>query len=153
MGKTLSDFGDSELLLQLCSGQNLAVLSTEADARPYASLVAVAMTSDLRHLFFATPRATRKYANLSTNPRVALLLDNRTNQVADFSRAAAATVLGVAQELSAQERDKNQAFYLERHPHLAEFAASPSTALFRVRVESIYLVTRFQSVMEYHFTP
>jgi nitroimidazol reductase NimA-like FMN-containing flavoprotein (pyridoxamine 5'-phosphate oxidase superfamily) len=143
----------SQILQELCSGQPLAVLATDAGAGPYASLVAVAVTPDLRWLYFATPRATRKWSNLSGNPQVALLLDNRSNRVTDFSRAAAATVLGSARELEGSERQEGLALYLARHPHLAEFTASPSCAFFRVQIASIYLVTRFQRVMEYHFTP
>ncbi|MDO3379782.1 pyridoxamine 5'-phosphate oxidase family protein [Geoalkalibacter halelectricus] len=149
----MNDPADSDILRQLCLSQNLAVLATAMGADPYASLVAVALRPDLRQLYFATPRATRKCANLAENPQVALLMDNRTNQVSDFSRAAAATLIGAADELTGAERDRGLALYLARHPHLAEFTASPSCAFFRVRIERIFLVTRFQSVMEYHFSP
>lgn len=143
----------NDILRELCAGQPLAVLATAAGTSPYASLVAVAVTPDLRQLYFATPRATRKWANLAGNSQVALLLDNRSNQVTDFSRAAAATILGSAEELTGVERETGLAFYLARHPHLAEFAAAPSCALFRVQVSYIYLVTSFQKVMEFHFSP
>jgi nitroimidazol reductase NimA-like FMN-containing flavoprotein (pyridoxamine 5'-phosphate oxidase superfamily) len=143
----------NDILKELCTGQPLAVLATDAGSRPYASLVAVAVTPDLRQLYFATLRATRKWANLAGNHHVSLLMDNRSNQVTDFSRAAAATVIGTAEELSGAELETGLAIFLRRHPHLAEFTASPSCALFRVRIWSIYLVTRFQNVMEFHFSP
>ena len=143
----------NDILQKLCAGQPLAVLATDAGSRPYASLVAVTVTPDLRQLYFATLRATRKWANLARNHHVSLLIDNRSNQVTDFSRAAAATVIGTAEELSGAELETGLAIFLRRHPHLAEFTASPSCALFRVRISSIYLVTRFQNVMEFHFTP
>jgi nitroimidazol reductase NimA-like FMN-containing flavoprotein (pyridoxamine 5'-phosphate oxidase superfamily) len=136
----------TDILRELCGGQPLAVLATDAGSRPYASLVAVAVTPDLRQLYFATLRATRKWANLAGNHHVSLLIDNRSNQVADFSRAAAATVLGTAEELCGAELEAGLALFLGRHPHLAEFTASPGCALFRVQIESIYLVTRFQNV-------
>lgn len=142
-----------EILQELCTGQPLAVLATNAGASPYASLVAVVITPDLRQLYFATPRATRKWANLAGNPQVALLIDNRSNQVTDFSRAAAATLLGVAEELQGDERKAGLVVYLARHPHLAEFVAAPSCAFLRVQIARIYLVTRFQQVVEYHFPP
>jgi nitroimidazol reductase NimA-like FMN-containing flavoprotein (pyridoxamine 5'-phosphate oxidase superfamily) len=143
----------TDILRELCTGQPLAVLATDAGSGPYASLVAVAVTPDLRWLYFATPRATRKWANLNGNHNVSLLIDNRSNQVTDFSRAAAATVIGTAEELSGTELENGLAIFLCRHPHLAEFTASPSCALFRVQIASIYLVTRFQNVMEFHFSP
>lgn len=140
-----------DLLGELCTGQPLAVLATAAGSAPYASLVAVAVTADLRQLFFATPRATRKAANLAGNRQVALLLDNRSNEVTDFSRAAAATILGVAEAIEGDERVEGVALYLRRHPHLADFVAAPSCVFYRVQINSIYLVTRFQEVIEYHF--
>jgi len=143
----------TDILKELCTGQPLAVLATDAGSGPYVSLVAVAITPDLRRLYFATPRTTRKWANLAGNYRVSLLIDNRSNQVTDFSRAAAATVIGTAEELSGAELDTGLAIFLRRHPHLAEFTASPSCALFQVQIASIYLVTRFQNVMEFHFSP
>jgi nitroimidazol reductase NimA-like FMN-containing flavoprotein (pyridoxamine 5'-phosphate oxidase superfamily) len=143
----------NKILHELCTCQPLAVLATDSGTGPYASLVAVAVTPDLRQLFFATPRATRKWANLEGNHQVSLLMDNRSNQVTDFSRAAAATILGTAGELNGAERETGMALYLARHPHLAEFTASPSCALFRVQISSIYLVTRFQNVIEFHFSP
>ena len=144
---------ENKALQELCSNQPLAVLATAAGCTPYTSLVAVAMTANLRQLYFATPRATRKWANLAGNRQVSLLIDNRSNLVSDFSRAAAATILGTAEELAGTGREEGLALYLARHPHLAEFTASPSCALFRVKVTSIYLVTRFQNVMEFHFMP
>ncbi len=144
---------ETDILKELCTGQPLAVLATDAGSGPYASLVAVAVTPDLRQFYFATLRATRKWANLVGNHHVSLLIDNRSNQVTDFSRAAAATVIGTAEELSGAELATGLAIFLNRHPHLAEFTASPSCALFRVQVTSIYLVTRFQNVMEFHFSP
>lgn len=138
-----------EILHELCHGQPLAVLATAAGSAPYASLVAIAMTTDLRRLYFATPRATRKATNLAGNPQVALLLDNRSNQLTDFTRAAAATIIGSAEELRGAEHDSGLALYLERHPHLAEFCHMPGTVLFMVTVTRIILVTRFQQVMDY----
>jgi hypothetical protein len=143
----------NDILREICTGQPLAVLATDAGNGPYASLVAVAVTPDLRRLYFATLRATRKWANLAGNHHVSLLIDNRSNQVTDFSRAAAATVIGVANELSGADLEVGLQIFLGRHPHLTEFTASPNCALFRVQISSIYLVTRFQNVMEFHFSP
>lgn len=143
----------TDTLKGLCTGQPLAVLATDAGNRPYASLVAFAVTPDLRQLYFATLRGTRKWANLAENHHVSLLIDNRSNQVTDFSQAAAATVIGVAEELSGTELENGLTTFINRHEQLAEFTASPGCALFRVQIASIYLVTRFQKVTEFHFSP
>jgi heme iron utilization protein len=149
----MSDLAENDHILRdLLAGQPLAVLATDAGYGPYTSLVAVAVAADLSRLYFATPRASRKCANLAGNRQVSLLIDNRSNQVSDFSQAAAATIIGSAAELSGTERETGLALFLARHPHLREFAASPDCALFQVQVASIYLVTSFQSVREFHFT-
>ena len=141
-----------KLLRELCSEQQLAVLATENATTPYTSLVAVAITPDQRKILFATSRGTRKWVNLSNNPKVSILIDNRNNQVKDFNQAAAATFLGTAEELSDTDRESGVLIYLSRHPQMAEFVASPNTALFCVKVRSIYLVTRFQKINEYIFS-
>lgn len=143
----------TDILKGLCTGQPLAVLATDTGSGPYASLVAFAVTPDLRQFYFATLRDTRKWANLAGNPNVSLLIDNRSNQATDFNQAAAATVLGIAGELNGAELETGLAIFLSRHPHLADFAAATGCALFRVQIASIYLVTRFQNVTEFNFSP
>ena len=140
-------------LRQLLDSQLLAVLSTAGATGPYASLIAFAATQDLSLLLFATPRTTRKFANLTAQPAVGLLVDNRTNQGADFQAAQAATILGQAREVDRAERPELERLYLAKHPHLEEFVRAPSTALIQVTVQSYYLVERFQEVMELHVKP
>jgi len=141
-----------DILKELCHSQLLAVLATVAGSAPYANLVAVAFALDLHHLFFATSRATRKWQNLSSNPQVSLLIDNRSNQVADFSKAAAATILGKAKEMIGMDREEGEKLYVVKHPHLTDFLAAPGCALFKVTIEQIYLVTHFQEVMQIDFS-
>jgi hypothetical protein len=137
-----------ELTRALLGGQPLAVLATHGPGGAHACLVAFAFTEDLAQLLLATPRATRKFENLGSDRRVALLVDNRRNRESDFREAAAATVFGFAEEVPEAEREPLLALYLQRHPHLKEFATSPATALLRVEVEKYSLVTRFQEVEE-----
>lgn len=135
---------------ELLEFQRLAVLSTHCQGQPYASLVAFAASLDLKEFYFATPKTTRKYANLKADSRVALLIDSRTNQAADIHRAMAATAVGKAWEVAGEERKKVLDYYLSRHPHLEEFSKSPSCAVIRITVETFYVVERFQKVMELH---
>lgn len=137
-------------LRELFSHQNLAVLSTHNQGQPYASLVAFAASHDLRYIYFATTRATRKYRNITNEPRVAFLIDSRTNQEADFHEAVAVTVSGRAFEMKVGEGREARKLYLTKHPYLEEFVGSPTCALFAVTVECYYLVERFQKVTELH---
>jgi nitroimidazol reductase NimA-like FMN-containing flavoprotein (pyridoxamine 5'-phosphate oxidase superfamily) len=138
---------------ELLQSQQLAVLATHHKGQPYASLVAFAAGDDLREIYFATSRTTRKYANLSSDPRVALLVDSRSNEVSDFHRAAAATIVGEAQEVDEREREEVTQRYLLKHPHLEDFVRSPTCAILRVRAQTYYLVSKFQKVMELHIHP
>ena len=142
---------DKRVLNELCAGQQLAVLATDPGTGPYTSLVAFVATPDLHQFYFATPRDTRKWSHLEHNHQVALLIDNRHNNVSDFSQAAAATVLGSAEELQGTAKQSALDLYLEKHPNLAEFAGAPGCALLRIMVNKIYLVNRFQHVTEYGF--
>ena len=136
------------VIRNLLESQRLAVLSTQNHGQPYSNLMAIAATDDLRHLVFATTRATRKYANLMADSRVAVLVDNRRNDPADFAAAAALTALGKAWEVQGVERQQFLTVYLAKHPYPEEFVTSPTCALFRVRVDKYIVVTRFQEVRE-----
>lgn len=138
---------------QLLASQNLAVLSTHHEGQPYASLVAFAAAEELKQIVFATARTTRKFSNLQADPRVAVLIDSRTNQPCDFHQAIAVTATGRAEELSGAEKARLAALFLVKHPHLEDFLRAPTCALIRIRVQCYYLVSRFQHVMELHLTP
>jgi nitroimidazol reductase NimA-like FMN-containing flavoprotein (pyridoxamine 5'-phosphate oxidase superfamily) len=135
-------------LKKLLQSQPLAVLSTQGRGQPYASLVAFASSRDLRRLYFATSRSTRKYANILGDSRVAMLADNRSNTVSDFRWATAATATGRAVEVEAGARDEASKLFLAKHPDLEKFIQSPGCALCEIQVETYFVVTRFQSVVE-----
>jgi len=136
-------------LESLFASQRLAVLATQGGGQPHTSLVAFAATDDLRHLIFATERDTRKFANLVADPRVALLVDDRSHREADLSEATAATAAGIAGEAQGAERERLAGVLLRRHPELKPFVAGPGCALVPVAVEAYQVVTRFQSVAEF----
>jgi nitroimidazol reductase NimA-like FMN-containing flavoprotein (pyridoxamine 5'-phosphate oxidase superfamily) len=137
-------------LRKLLNSQPLAVLATQDRGQPYASLVAFASSDDLKSLYFATTRSTRKYGNLSGDSRVAMLVDNRSNKASDFRWAMAATATGKAKEVNARKRKKALELYLAKHPHLREFVHSPTCAFCEIKVQTFFVVTRFQSVVEVH---
>ncbi|SDM01258.1 Pyridoxamine 5'-phosphate oxidase [Geoalkalibacter ferrihydriticus] len=137
-----------KLIHELLQQQNLGVLATSAAGHPYTTLVGFAATADMKQLLFATHRATRKYANLSVDQRVSLLIDNRSNRAEDFRIAAALTAFGTAREVPAEEQDGMRAIFFAKHPMLKEFVSSPGCALCRISVQRYSLVRRFQDVME-----
>ncbi len=137
-------------LRNLFESQKLAVLATQTGGQPYASLVAFVATDDLRHIFFVTARTTRKFSNLTSDSRVAVLINSSINQESDFHDAVAITVTGIAEEVMDPERQDILKLYLSKHPYLEDFAKSPSCALVRVAARTYYMVQNFQNVMEFH---
>ena len=139
-------------IAELLLSQKLAVLASQTpEGAAYASLVAFAATDDLQKIVMATPRATRKFANIKHNPKVSLLIDDRSNNEKDFHDAQAVTVMGTVNriDLDASQNDLTQ-LYLSKHPYLEDFLRSPSTAFMVISVWRYYLVSRFQEVMELH---
>ena len=140
-----------ELVKDLFRGQRFAVLSTDRDTGPYASLVAFWAADDLSHVVFATMRSTRKFNYLASHPQVAMLFDNRSNREVDVREAMAVTATGTAREITdADARVSAAADFVAKHPHLEKFVASPGCAIVKVEVDTYYVVTHIQSVVELH---
>ena len=139
----------AQLLRDLFSSQRLAVIATQGGGQPYGNLVAFAETDDLKQLLFVTNRATRKYANLKADRRVAMLVDGRKNQLSDFQTALAVTAMGIAGEVPRSEKDILSHIYLRKHPHLVDFVNGSDNALIRVKVVD-YIVAKFSEITILH---
>jgi nitroimidazol reductase NimA-like FMN-containing flavoprotein (pyridoxamine 5'-phosphate oxidase superfamily) len=145
----MGDTGQAKARLrELLSSQLFCVLATQDRGQPYGNLVAFVATDDLSGLVFATSRNTRKYGNIVTDPRVAMLVDSRSNQGSDIGNAVAATALGTVEEVQGDDRERLVALYLAKHPHLEEFVSSPDCAMLTVKIDRYYLVSEFQKVTE-----
>ena len=143
------DDGITEEIKNLLARQPLAVLATQGNSQPYTSLMAFAFTEDLWSVVFATSLSTRKYSNIKENSRVALLVDNRSNDGEDFQNASALTVLGEVCEVGLAEREYYSGLYLKRHPSLESFLAAESTVFLKMDVHTYLLVSKFENVVEY----
>jgi hypothetical protein len=127
------------------AAQKFCVLATQGQGQPYGSLVAFAETDDLKQLVFATNRGTRKFSNLMSEPRVALVIDSRSNSDSDLRNAVAVTALGPAHDAAGDERERLAGVYLAKHPGLAGFVNAPEMAVCVVAVED-YVIARFDQV-------
>ena len=135
-------------LKELLSSQLFCVLATQDRGQPYGNLVAFVATDDLSGLVFATSRGTRKYSNMASDPRVAMVMDSRSNQQSDIRDGVVATALGTVEEVEGDDRETLVGLYVAKHPHLEEFVSSPECALLRVKIDRYYLVSHFQDVVE-----
>jgi nitroimidazol reductase NimA-like FMN-containing flavoprotein (pyridoxamine 5'-phosphate oxidase superfamily) len=131
---------------ELLETQPLGVLATSGEDLPHATLVAFASTTDLRHIVFASSRSTRKVELILKNPHVALLVDNRTNEVRDFRDAWATSARGRAAVVRGDRRAELDELYLAKYPHLSDFVRTPTCELVCIEVEAYDLVGHFQDV-------
>ncbi len=134
------------LVESLFRKQRFAALATQTGVAPYTSLVAFAVTPDLRQVMFPTRAGSRKFANLEVNPRVALLVDNRTNTDRDYQDAAAVTVIGHAGFARDSEANTMRDLLQERHPRMAGFLSEGESLIVVVTVAEYLVVTHFESV-------
>lgn len=141
------------ILRELLETQLLGVLGTQREGEPYTSLVGFVATPDLRQLLFVTGRSTRKIANLATDARASMLVDNRKNRSSDFTEASAATAVGVVEEIGDEDQAEFERLFLAKHPHLEGFIRAPSSVLLRLRVSVYMVVTQFQHVIELRIDP
>jgi uncharacterized protein YhbP (UPF0306 family) len=153
-GEPGPDPGSSEdlerLIGRLIDGQLYAVLCTQGQGQPYGSLLAYAMTPDLKAAVFATQKATRKYRLLAECDRVALVIDNRSVLPGQLMDVEAVTATGRALEVPAgAEFDRWSRLLTDRHTYLHAFVHSASCGLFRMDVVRYFHVTRFQEVRQW----
>jgi len=137
----------------LFDSQTFAVLSTQNDDQPYASLVAFAATNTLDQILFLTPQTTRKYDNLTRNPKVAVLISNHQNNPDDTHKAVCVTATGTAVTVENQKKGDLLHLVTDRHSHLKPFSTDPATALVSVRLDTFFVVSQFQDVIKIKVSP
>jgi nitroimidazol reductase NimA-like FMN-containing flavoprotein (pyridoxamine 5'-phosphate oxidase superfamily) len=128
--------------------ERFAVLATDDNGRPYASLISYAVTTDLSKVIFATPKKTQKYRNILQARDVALLIDNRSKVgKKGIMEAEAITVVGIARPLKRGKIwEKMASIFLNKHPGLEEFVRAETTALIVVEATRCIHVGQFQTV-------
>ncbi|MCU0722337.1 MAG: pyridoxamine 5'-phosphate oxidase family protein [Planctomycetes bacterium] len=115
--KTEGEESPEARVRRLLEKQSLCVLCTSGEEGPHASLVAFAAVANLRQMVFATPKATRKYRNLKRDPRVSLLVDDRSRAAKGFEAGSALTVAGKAREAAGAERAEFLGRYRSGRPN------------------------------------
>ncbi len=123
-----------------------AVLATEGNGQPHASLIAVTPVEGFRQLIFATYRNTRKFRNMADNGKVAVLIDGRASGSSGLQEDLVLTVLGYAEEIGAEDRESAFSAHLARHPDLESFLRSPDCAIVSIAVSEYQVVLGINDV-------
>jgi nitroimidazol reductase NimA-like FMN-containing flavoprotein (pyridoxamine 5'-phosphate oxidase superfamily) len=133
-----------EGILQTC---RLAVLATEANGQPHASLIAITPVQGFRQMIFATYRNTRKFDNITHNGRVAVLIQGEDLDSSNQQKGFALTAFGHTQELGVSELEEAVHAHLERHPDLESFLHSRDFAIIRIKVDTYQVVRGIDDVI------
>lgn len=133
------------LVKDLLSSRNFAVLATESDHHPYTNLISFVPSDDFHHLYFPTRKATQKFLNITKNPHVALLIDDRKNSPEDLLNAITIIALGDAQEL-VEHSKVIETLFIQRHPGLSTFLSDPCCVLVDVSVKAYQIVQHFEEI-------
>jgi len=136
----------SEYIRNVLQACRLAVLATEGNGQPHASLIAITPFSEFRQMIFATYRNTRKFENLLINGRVAVLIQGEDTDSSFKQTGFALTAYGYAQEVGKADHEEVMQAHLKRHPDQANFLLSEDLVIIRIKVETYQVVRGIDDV-------
>ncbi len=123
-----------------------AVLATEGDGQPHASLIAITPIEGYRKLIFATYRNTRKYHNLARNGNVAVLVESIDIKRSGLQESFVLTAFGHVEKMVIEEENIVFNAHLERHPELLSFMQSEDCSLVLIKVDTYQVVRGIDDV-------
>lgn len=130
----------------ITSKELFGVFATSVNDVPYTTLIAFVLQDDLKKLFFATPRDTKKFKDLRINEKVSFHVQNSNNSPEDISSAVGITITGKASECLKNKSEEAIISYLLKHPQMEEFIYSLNIAFISVEIEKYNVVEKFQNV-------
>jgi uncharacterized pyridoxamine 5'-phosphate oxidase family protein len=135
-----------EHIADILKDSKYAVLATEGDGQPHASLIAVTWLEGFRQLVFVTYRGTQKHRNITKNGKVAVFIESGSNSISLFQEKSVLTAYGHAEEIVLGENDKIFQAHLERNPDLLFLSQSKDCALMRIKVDKYQVVRGIEDV-------
>ncbi|MFP4029025.1 MAG: pyridoxamine 5'-phosphate oxidase family protein [Candidatus Brocadiia bacterium] len=138
----------AKIARNLLESQKRAVLATANDDGAYASLMSYAPLDSGRQLLFATEKNTRKYRNLQSQKRIALLIDNRSEVGDDTGDIVTVTAIGPAREAASDENTQLHKHLLARHPDLGDFLEKETCTIMILEPDNYRIFGNFQTQNE-----
>ena len=123
-----------------------AVLATDGNGQPHASLIAITPFGNFRQIIFATYRDTLKYRNLSNNNKVAVLIESGVINIKGLNQSVVLTIIGHTEEVSVEENEAAYQAHLKRHPEMESFMLSSDCTLILVIAQSYQLVNGIDDI-------
>ncbi len=125
---------------------DFAILATEGNGQPHASLIAITPLENCRQLVFATYRNTLKYRNIENNSKVALLIESERENKENLKERIVLTIIGYIREFSITENKAAYQAHLKRHPEMESFMLSSDCALIMVIARSYQIVNGIDDI-------
>jgi len=135
-----------EEIRALLDARKLAVLATQTDGQPHASLMAFTPVDGIKRLVFATYRATRKYESLLRDGRAALLIGSGIEPFEQQRTSLVVTAHGRIAVVPDHARQSTLTAHRKRHPEFEDFLNSPDCTLLNMEVSAYQLVTSADEV-------
>jgi len=131
-----------EKMNDLIKSQLVCVLATVSGNQPHCSLMSYAVDQECREIDMFTFKNTKKYRNLTTNPAVSILIDNRNkNGEEKKGQTIALTINGLFEEIqNQQKRESIRQRLSQKHPQLQKLMDDPNVEFFSVRIQSMLLL-------------
>lgn len=131
------DQGQKQKVAELFAQQHTAVIITQGEQWPTATLQAFAETPEL-DLLFIMGETAEKFQNLLKRPQVTVIVDNR--DVGDVSKfqISRTVVQGIASEVpKGAEWDALKEIFLKKNAFEAPFFGNPALRVVRVKPKRI----------------
>ncbi|HLI79338.1 MAG TPA: pyridoxamine 5'-phosphate oxidase family protein [Candidatus Binataceae bacterium] len=125
---------EKDKLEKLFAAQHVAVLITDGEEWPTATLQAFGETDDL-DLIFIMNESAEKYQNLLKRPKATVMVDTRdTGDIPTF-RVTRAVVQGVAHDVKRDSGEWNslKATFLQKNPFEHPFFNAPVLRMMRIK--------------------
>ena len=135
-----------EEIRTLLAERKYAVLATQSDGQPHASLMAFTPVEDIKRLVFATYRKTQKYSNIIKDGHAALLIGSGIEPFEQERAGLIVTAHGIVSDALSHSHQSMLMSHIERHPEFEEFFSSPECALIVMEISNYQLVTSTDEV-------
>ncbi len=135
-----------EYIEGIINTSGFAVLATEDNDQPHASLIAITPFGNNRQIIFTTYRDTLKYRNLSNNNKVAVLIESGVNYNKGLKQSVVLTIIGHTEEIKTAENEAAYQAHLRRHPEMESFMLSSDCALIMVIAQSYQIVNGIDDI-------
>ena len=128
--------------LDLIRKNNILVLATQGEDGVHTSLMAYAGSDDGSEIYMVSSKNSRKWQNLTRNPQVSLLIDDRDGKLTDKRHEIKAlTVKGTfVPVLVSAERNAIQKLITKAIPAIASAFSGNDNEIIRIKTESLLLL-------------